>query len=597
LKKLKTGEEIPKKAIREELSRILQSSIFSQSDRLGRFLRFTIESALSGKAGELKEYVIGTEVYDRKPSYHPSEDSIVRTEARRLRSKLKEYYEVEGKGDPVFIYYRPGSYVPVFRQGGTLADGRMKTANPHDLFVEGRGISLAVLPFVDVSHSALSAVCAQGITDELSHELMHTEGFRVTAASSVSQLVSQAFDIPSLAQKLGVQFVFEGTVREEKSQLRVTSRIVNADGFQIWSQRFETEPDPEGLFKVTEQLASSLISRTRPEQSAIRNRKASPGASVLAVYPAILSAEALLDEGTGPDTRAALTRFQEVARAEPRYARPFCGIALCYCEMAVRGVADSAAVVSHAKEAALRAAELDPQMISAPACVGYVLALQWDWSGAEKSFQEAVNLGAHAGTYRQYALFLAALGRFDQGWAYFQRAQQIDPFSNGQKIAHAKFFHLSRRYEEAVQHFTKRSVYGPLPVESQLYLALMLIALNRRDDAMRLADNAHGNSAGQPDTMCTIAGILATCGEAERAARIVSDFRLLSPGSPISKFRQALLCLALGDTGKALSLLSTAGRQREAEMIWLARDPRFDVIRENPQFASLLSTVMPPAPL
>jgi hypothetical protein len=59
--------------------------------------------------------VIGAELYDRKPPYHPSQDSIVRTEARRLRSKLKEYYESEGSADPVLIYFRPGSYVPVFR--------------------------------------------------------------------------------------------------------------------------------------------------------------------------------------------------------------------------------------------------------------------------------------------------------------------------------------------------------------------------------------------------------------------------------------------------------------------------------------------------
>ena len=106
---------VSEKAIRDELSRILESSLFSQSDRLGRFLRFTVETTLMGKGETLKEYVIGTEVYDRQASYRPNEDSIVRSEARRLRSKLKEYYESVGKDDPVFIYYRPGSYVPVFR--------------------------------------------------------------------------------------------------------------------------------------------------------------------------------------------------------------------------------------------------------------------------------------------------------------------------------------------------------------------------------------------------------------------------------------------------------------------------------------------------
>src|ERR1700733_4515127 len=109
------GSAFSEDLIRAELARVLQSPIFALSDRRGRFLRFAVEHAISGSEDGLKEYVIGTEVYDRKPPYHPSQDSIVRTEARRLRSKLKEYYESEGKADPMFIYFRIGSYAPVFR--------------------------------------------------------------------------------------------------------------------------------------------------------------------------------------------------------------------------------------------------------------------------------------------------------------------------------------------------------------------------------------------------------------------------------------------------------------------------------------------------
>ncbi len=258
----KSKVEISEEAIRDALSRILESSIFAQSRRLSRFLRFTVETTLAREQEILKEYLIGTEVYERKPSYDPSEDSIVRSEARRLRSKLKEYYDSVGKDDSVFIYYRPGSYVPVFRAqpshgpNGTVPDG--------GLFTGGRGIRIAVLPFLDASHSALSGVCAQLITDELIHELVRTDGLRVTAASSVAPLVAQALDVPSLARKLDVQIVVEGAVREDNNLLRITSRVVNpADGFQIWSERFETEPDPKNLFKVSEQIASTLISRIR----------------------------------------------------------------------------------------------------------------------------------------------------------------------------------------------------------------------------------------------------------------------------------------------------------------------------------------------
>ncbi len=137
--KLRGEDQLSEDLIREELSRILDSSLFAQSDRLGRFLRFTVETTLAGEADTLKEYLIGTEVYERNSSYHPSEDSIVRSEARRLRSKLREYYNSVGNYDPVHIYYRPGSYVPGFRprpsEGGEYTSANAK---PGELLIRIR---------------------------------------------------------------------------------------------------------------------------------------------------------------------------------------------------------------------------------------------------------------------------------------------------------------------------------------------------------------------------------------------------------------------------------------------------------------------------
>jgi hypothetical protein len=141
-------------------------------------------------------------------------DSIVRSEARRLRSKLKEYYESVGKDDPVLIYYRLGSYAPVFRPN-RRHDGNddLKDDGRSEFFIEGWRIRSAVLPFVDASGGELSGACAQIITDELIHEIGRTEGFRVSAASSIAPLVAQALDLPSVPRKLDAQIVFEGTVR------------------------------------------------------------------------------------------------------------------------------------------------------------------------------------------------------------------------------------------------------------------------------------------------------------------------------------------------------------------------------------------------
>jgi TolB-like protein len=261
-----SNETFSEETILDELSRILESSMFVQSDRLCRFLQLTVNKTLAGEGEMLKEYLIGTEVYDRPTSYRPNEDSIVRSEARRLRSKLKEYYDSVGKNDPVLIYYRPGRYVPAFRNQHRRGVNVCATAfAPRERFPAGQGIRIAVLPFLDVSAGDSSGVYAQLITDELIHELVRTDGVRVTAASSVAPLVAKAMDIRSLARRLDVQIVFEGTVRQDKNLLRITSRVVDpADGFHIWSERIDTEPDLEGLSKVSERIASSLVSRIRP---------------------------------------------------------------------------------------------------------------------------------------------------------------------------------------------------------------------------------------------------------------------------------------------------------------------------------------------
>jgi hypothetical protein len=179
--------EIAQEAIREEVSRILESPIFVQSDRLGRFLRFTVETTVAGQGETLKEYLIGTEVYDRKPPYHPSSDSIVRSEARRLRNKLRQYYESLGKDDPIFIYYRTGSYVPAFRPQRP-EDRRCLT-----------------------THRALRELLTEG-------------------------LITQAVDLSSVARRLDVQIVFEGTVRVLQSGAK-SSPPKNSQSGEKFSKR------------------------------------------------------------------------------------------------------------------------------------------------------------------------------------------------------------------------------------------------------------------------------------------------------------------------------------------------------------------------
>ena len=166
------GERIPPQLIREQLSRILESPVFSLSTRLSRFLRFVVETSLAGQEHTLKEYVIGTEVYDRMPPYHPSQDSIVRTEARRLRSKLKEYYATEGTDDLIFIYFRIGSYIPVYSSRCLLnTDGALAQDGNDGSTVRKPHIFIIVVPVEASSDGSFAKECARAITDNLKNHL------------------------------------------------------------------------------------------------------------------------------------------------------------------------------------------------------------------------------------------------------------------------------------------------------------------------------------------------------------------------------------------------------------------------------------------
>ena len=132
--------------VRAQLARILASQVFVSSQRLCRFLRFVVERTLENDLDRLKEFTVALEVFDRNENYDPNIDSIVRVEARRLRSKLKTYYEGEGRKDRILIGLRPGSYVPLFRllqpEGGSPRGVHASSAHRGPRPCRGRGATV-----------------------------------------------------------------------------------------------------------------------------------------------------------------------------------------------------------------------------------------------------------------------------------------------------------------------------------------------------------------------------------------------------------------------------------------------------------------------
>ena len=164
-------------AVRSQVEKILASKAFAASEQLRGFLRFTLEKTLVGRAFEIKEYVLGVEVFGRGDAFDPRSDNIVRTQAGKLRARLEKYYASEGQADAVSIEYSKGGYVPVF-QMRERAGPRRKLLWPaaaalvlvlvasYWIARQRRGWgpdqapSIAVLPFVDMSAERDQAISA-----------------------------------------------------------------------------------------------------------------------------------------------------------------------------------------------------------------------------------------------------------------------------------------------------------------------------------------------------------------------------------------------------------------------------------------------------
>jgi len=253
-------DAVPARAVFEQLARIVSSPMFISSARLCRFLTHIVNRTVKRDADSLKEFSIAMEVFDRTFEYDPNIDAIVRVEARRLRAKLKAYYEQEpGKGDSVLIGLRPGSYVPVFR----LLDTRpRKEQQKVGAETKVTAASVAVLPFVNMSPEPEQEYFCDGMAEEIINSLTHVEGLKVISRTSAFQFKGMSVDVREVGRRLDADLVIEGSVRKSGDQLRITAQAIQTEsGYHLWSETFGREL--KDVFAIQEELAQSVVGLLR----------------------------------------------------------------------------------------------------------------------------------------------------------------------------------------------------------------------------------------------------------------------------------------------------------------------------------------------
>jgi serine/threonine-protein kinase len=558
----------PGHATREQLDRILTSVSFRQVDRLKRFLAFIVAEALEGRGDQLKEYVIGVQVFDKDASFDPRADPIVRVQARRLRARLVRYYREEGAADPIAIELPKGGYAPVVKPRESAPLGRRSVGAT----LAGQN-TLAIAPIADHSPSRDLDYFCEGLRQEIVHRLAKVEALRVVAGDQASAAMQIA-----------------GGVRRAGNRLRITVHLIdNATSSYVWSESIDASSDE--TFAAQEQVADVLVRNLEPRLLDTRHRRGvRRPAENLAARNLYLQGRYHLNQRTDEGLHKALDFFEKAIVEDAQFALAHSGLADAHSLLAHYGVRQPSFAWARAASSAATAVMLDAGSAEARTSLAHVKATQdWDWLGAEQEFQAAIGLDPrYATAHHWYAMScLVPMSRLDEGLEEMRVAQSLDPVSSIVARDLAIIHAYRRDYEAALEQCDHTIELNPH--FSPAYWALGVIQEHRKDldEAAAAFQRAIDLSPHTPRVHAALARALALAGKKPLALAALRKLETMAKQRYVSPFEFAPVRFALGQPEQGFRWLAKACDDRAFDVLALKVDPRFESLKSDPRLLAI----------
>jgi TolB-like protein/Flp pilus assembly protein TadD len=586
--------------VRVELGRILAGAGFVRNARMSRFLTFLVERHLEGRDAEVKETLIAYEVFGRRPDYDPKQDSIVRTEAARLRARLAEHYGGPGRAATVIIDIPRGGYVPVFRYRETVHEVRVAPAAAFPggrrfvlagfcvammlggaawWSVEGERtpVAVAILPLSNLDHDASGDAFADGLTSELGRELARIDGLALRSRDSSFLFRGRARDARMIGPQLGADYLIDGSVLRTREALRIDVQLIRVrDGAPVWSGQFHDRP-LSAIFDIEDEISLAVVNTLRLHLGRGRRHYEKS----VAAYEEYLAARAVRFGADPTRYDARVSGFQRAIASDPGFAPAYAGLASTY---AIRSVQFPGGhppdELAKLRAAADRAIEIDPILPEAYEALAMADARDGHWSAAEEEFREAIKTDPHeARTRAEFAMwFLSVLGRSDEAIEQAQRAEIDDPLASDVQLALAWCLMQAGRFREAERHCEKLG--ADVHLRGQC-LGRARFGQGRTTDGIT-ALRASAGEMFNPQTLGFLGYALARSGQRDEARRMAA--------APAAPNEEALIHAGLGDKDRAIEALermAARGPQRvgqylnSPELSLLAGDPRVAALRRK----------------
>ena len=303
--------------------------------------------------------------------------------------------------------------------------------------------SIAVLPFVNMSHDEENEYFADGLAEEMLNVLSKIRGLRVASRTSAFSFKHTKTDIPTIAQKLNVATILEGSVRKSGKRVRISAQLIEvATDSHLWSATYDRELDD--IFAVQDDIAQSVVTELRkallPPQSSERagaelaaevaNATQGRGQNAES-YRLYLQGRFYLGRGLREDNTRGIEFYRQALALQPGFALAWAGLSQAYVQAVSNGWAAVEEGYTRAREAANRALALAPDLAEGHIAIGAVRASgDLDWKGADASIRRAIELApGNAGGLRRAGWLAIALGRVDEAIALLRRAAALDPLN------------------------------------------------------------------------------------------------------------------------------------------------------------------------
>jgi TolB-like protein/cytochrome c-type biogenesis protein CcmH/NrfG len=486
-------------------------------------------------------------------------------------------------------WYGEGEFLEIvldgLRKAGLDIGSPQRDAQPSLPEPASAEISVAVLPFADMSAAKDQEYLCEGMAEEIMNALVRVAGMRVASRTSAFRAHREGMTLPALAGALSVGHVLEGSVRTSGSRMRVTAQLTDAaSGYQLWSERYDR--DAGDIFAIQDEIAAGVVDAVRERLTSGTHEVRPRGrVSNLEAYRLYLKGRHL--RYTKNDQAGALRAFEEAVRLDPGQARAWSGLAEVQVLAAFYGLIPVAAAHARAKGALETAVGLEGETVDSLYVAGLIADAERRFEDSERALRAAVELAPdHVEATSHLGVLLSVLGRFGEAAAVLQHARSVDALAPYPYAISSLCLAVAREPAQALDLADQA-----LTLDEENTLALWvrgqaLVALGRLAEAVTLYERAV-TPAHRGGMIHGMAGWAAAVAGDREGARAALDAIAARPSGSPALVAEAWIRAELGDLDGAWEVLDRAEREGQF-MLLLAGLPGFDRLSADPRFAELL---------